>query len=248
MLLKKNYSKYKAVYFGLVFLAFAFTVFFQSCKDTKDNYNIDYSYNYYPIDSGHYVIYEVDSILYTYNGQYTRDTARYQIKELITDTFYDGENNLCYRLETFKRYSSSAQWEVYKVWKIERTPTTLLKTEDDLKFVSLVFPPAEGEEWNGNIYLPSSGIYGVFQDWNYTYSLIHKPYSINGFSFDSTLTVEEIDDESLIEKRLRKQVYAAGVGMIYREWEVLTKQNVQKDWQDGPENGFRIRMRLIDHN
>jgi hypothetical protein len=250
MLLKKNRNRLNRIsiipFLSFFILAIVFS--FSSCKDTKDTYSLYYGYEYYPVDSGHYVTYEVDSIFYSYNGQYTRDTARYQIKETVTDTFYDNENNLCYRLETFKRYSPNDPWEIYKVWKLQRTTTALIKTEDDLRYVKLIFPAKENDEWNGNIYLPTTGIYEVFKDWLYTYSGVHQPTTVGSFSFDSTLTVNQVDDETLIEKRLRKEVYAKGVGMIYMEWEALKKQNVQMNWQDGPENGFRIRMRIIDHN
>ncbi len=248
MRLKKNYNRHNLFplfVFPLIALLF---LLLPSCKDTKDTYNPEYGYEYYPVDSGHYVAYEVDSVSYTYNGQYTRDTARYQIKELVTDTFYDNENNLCYRLEVYKRANSSLPWSIYKVWKLRQTATTLIKTEDDLKFIKLTFPPNEGSEWNGNAYLPLTGIYEVFKDWIYAYSDVHQPYSINGFSFDSTLTVSEVDEESLIEKKLRKEVYAKGVGMVYQEWEIVTKQVVGDDWITGVQNGFRIRMRVMDHN
>lgn len=248
MLLKKNYNKHKLFFSSVLLLTVFSFLLIPSCKDTKDTLNLEYGYEYAPIDSGHYVTYQVDSIFYSYNGQYSRDTSSYQIKELVTDTTYDNENNLCYKLELFKRKTANDPWVTYKIWTVQQTTTKFIKTEDDLRFVKLVFPPKEEDEWNGNIYLPTTGIYEVLKDWLYIYSDVHQPYAINTFNFDSTLTVTEVDEESLIDKRLRKEVYAKGVGMVYQEWEVLQKQNVQKDWQEGPENGFRIRMRIIDHN
>ena len=48
-----------------------------SCKDKLGSYTFDYQYSYYPLDSAHYVDYDVDSITYNYNQQdYLRDTAR----------------------------------------------------------------------------------------------------------------------------------------------------------------------------
>ncbi|MBK8657434.1 MAG: hypothetical protein IPN22_00765 [Bacteroidetes bacterium] len=77
---------------------------------------------------------------------------------------------------------------------------------------------------------------------------MHEPYIAGGLNFDSTLTVLQVDDEDLIEKTLRREVYAKNIGMVYQEWEYLTKQKVQLNWQNGPENGFRIRMKAIDWN
>lgn len=232
----------------LVCCAFSAALF--SCKDKSETLTLDYHYNYCPLDSGHYVVYNVDSILYTFNGQHHNDTVHYQWKEMITDTFYDNENRLNYRLECYRRPDSLSGWNIDRVWYVLQTTTNLQKVEDDLRFVKLVFPPADGAQWNGNIYIPSTDQYADFEDWTYNYSDVHSPYSINGFSFDSTLTVNEIDEENLIQKKLRREVYAANVGMIYQEWEIMNKQDVLSGWDDpnGPENGFKIRMTIAEHN
>ncbi len=214
-----------------------------SCKPDKDNLTIDYQYEYAPIDSGHYVIYDVDSITYSS----VRDTARYQLMEIIGDTVYDNEGYLCYELNLFRRVNPGAPWQEDRKWRVKRSVQNFQKTEDDVKFIKLVFPPVANQDWNGNIYVPVSTLFEVFEDWDYKYTEVNSLYSINGFSFDSTLTVLEVDNENLIEKTLRKEVYAKHVGMIYQEWEVLTK-NVTDNWETGPKSGFRIRMKVAEYN
>ncbi|MCW5909071.1 MAG: hypothetical protein KIS94_14495 [Chitinophagales bacterium] len=244
----ENFNKRKKT-FTLLLATLLLTAFFYSCKNTKDDFVLDYHYNYYPIDSGHYVVYDVDSIHYASSGQVTyRDSARYQLREMITDTFYDLENQLCYKVELSRRANSSSPWTFDRVWHVKATKANIQKTEGDVRFVKLIFPPKENAEWNGNIYVPTTNQYSVFQDWEYYYKDVHQPYSINGFNFDSTVTVSEVDEENVIEKKLRKEVYAKGVGMIYQEWEVGAKQNVQAKWDTGIQNGFRIRMRVAEHN
>lgn len=233
--------------FCLVSCVLCLTVF--SCKDKKDNYTIDYLTEYAPLDSGHYVIYDVDSITYHYaNPVYTRDTARYQLKEEIGDTTYDNLNQLCYQLDLYRRADSNATWSFDRRWLVKRTPTAFEKTELDLKFVKLVFPPRYADSWNGNSYLPTTAPYQLFQNWDYHYTEVNYPRIYGNFSFDSTLTVSEVNDSNLLEKVLRKEVYALHTGMIYQEWEHLEKGNVLRDWQTGPESGFRIRMKIAGHN
>lgn len=234
-------SRYGYFFIGL--LAAALLGFFSGCKNTDEPFVTDYHYSYTPIDSGHYVIYDVDSIQYSN----VRDTAHYQLMEIVGDTIYDNEGELCYELNLFRRANASSAWVFDRKWRIKRTATNFQKTEDDVKFVKLVFPPAADVEWNGNIYVPTSTVYKVFEDWDYHFTEVNSPYTINGFSFDSTLTVSEVDNENLIEKTLRKEVYAKNVGMIYQEWEVLTK-NVPDNWDTGPKSGFRIRMKVAEHN
>jgi len=236
-------------HFLLALLTFSLLVFVQSCSNKKDDFNLDYNYNYYPLTTGHYVTYNVDSISYRFNNpNYLRDTVRFQLKEVVADTFYDNENELNYRLELFRRPDATAGWSIWKVWNVKQTTTTLQKNEDDIRFIKLVFPQTNGETWNGNIYVPNTTIYDIFKNWTYRYSNLHQPLSLNGFNFDSTLVVNQVDDENVIEKKLRKEIYAKNVGMIYQEWEGMKKQRVDKDWQEGPETGFRIRMTIIDHN
>lgn len=218
------------------------------CNKTETG-TISYQYEYYPYQVGHYVAYDVDSIAYSYsNPKYFRDTVHYQLKEEITDTFYDNENQLSYRLELSRRNTPAEGWSIWKVWYIKPTATNMQKVEDDVRFIKLVFPPHENETWNGNLYVPTSDNYDIYRNWNYTSTAVHQPYSINGLSFDSTITVTEVDEEDVITKTLRREVYAKHVGLIYQEWEDLHKQLVNQTFDQATQTGFRIRMRVFDHN
>ena len=179
-------------------LAVAYCLSLSSCKDKKENYFPDYLYSYAPIDSGHYVIYDVDSITYHYaNPIYTRDTAHYQLKELIGDTTYDNVNGLTYHLDLYRRPDSNYSWTFDRRWLVKRTTTNFQKTEDDIKFVKLIFLPHYGDTWNGNEYIPTTDPYKIFQNWDYRYEQVNSPYTLGNFSFDSSLTVSEVNNEKI---------------------------------------------------
>ncbi len=240
--------KIKHFNFYYFFLLAAVSLFIASCKDRSDTLEIDYMYDYAPVDSGHYVIYDVDSITYNFISPiYYRDTARYQLKEEIGDTFYDNNNELNYELNLYRRANASSSWVFDRKWSVKRTVTTFQKNEGDLRFIKLVFFPQKNLSWGGNNYIPTTAPYRVFLNWDYHYTEVNIPYSVNGLNFDSTLIVSEVDNENLIEKTLRKEVYAKGVGMIYQEWESLTK-NVGGNWNDDPRQGFRIRIKVKEYN
>src|SRR5687767_10967781 len=137
-------------YIAVIMLLFSFV----SCKDEQDTYVTNYHYDYFPVDTGHYVIYDVDSIQYSYvaGGNANRDTIRYQWMELISDTFYDNLNQLTYRLECYRRANDQAGWSIDRVWHVRTSTTTVEKVEGDLRFVKLVFPPVDEASWNGNIF------------------------------------------------------------------------------------------------
>lgn len=242
----------KRLRFLILFIPALITIGLYSCKDKKDTLNLDYGYSYAPLDTGHYVVYDVDSIRYQFNGIIIRDTASYQLMELVADTFYNNLNELTYRIELFKRADSTLPWGANpeRVWYANRTITSYLKTEDDIKFIKLVFPPVEGEEWNGNAYVSVVDPFKDFQDWAYSYENVDVPFAVNGLSFDSTALVTEVNDSNAIAKRLRKEVYAKGVGMIYQEWELLRSAggSIFPNWQTGNIEGFRIRMKVREYN
>lgn len=218
-----------------------------SCKNKKDSFIIDYQYDYAPLDSGHYVIYDVDSILYTYNQIQHNDTAHYQLMEMVGDTFYDNTNDLSYELNLYRRADDNSPWVYDRKWSVKRKANTFQKNEIDMRFVKLVFPPQQDEGWNGNVYIPITDPYRIFENWEYHYTDVNVPYSVNNLNFDSTITVSEVDNTNAIEKTLRKEVYAKHVGMIYQEWEYLTKTPTD-DWSTGIKTGFSIKMTIKAHN
>ena len=214
------------------------------------NYNINYQYNYYPLDTGHYVIYNVDSINYAFsNPIYIRDTVTYQWMEKVTDTFYDNSNRLNYRIECYRRSDSSQPWiSQVIVWSAYLNTTYLELQEDNLPFVKLTFPPQLNVPWNGNEFLPVTAPYDVFQNWNYFYESIDTSITSNGQNYSNVLIVNEVDQETFVNKILREEMYAPKVGMVYQAWEVLQKQNVSTSWDTGAESGYRIRMNVWQHN
>lgn len=232
----------------LLLLAILFLFLATPSCNKKDTLILDYHYDYVPSDSGHYVIYDVDSILYTYRtspiDSMEIDTIRYQLMEQVGDTVIFN-NEVWRELNLYRRTNSSSPWVFDRKWDIRHTTTTYSKREDDNWFIKFVFPPTEGEQWNGNAYLPTTQDYRIFLDWDYHYQTLHEPYTVNGLSFDSTITVSETDNQNAIEKVLRKEVYANGVGMIYQEWESLTfAVSPNPNWETGDINGWRIRMKV----
>jgi hypothetical protein len=244
----KRYGLYRIAFsFGLWSLVLGLLL--SSCKNEKDSFVLDFQYDYAPLDSGRYVIYDVDSIYYSYTDVQAYDSARYQMKQEVGDTFYDNSNELNYELNLYRRTDETSPWIYDRKWIVKRNTTTFQKKEDDVWFIKLVFPPEENKPWDGNIQVPLTEPYKLFNDWDYHYESVGKPFSTNTLNFDSTLTVVEVNDSNAIDKRLRKEVYAKGVGMVYQEWEILkVGAGVFPNWQTGNLNGFRIRMRATEHN
>lgn len=213
-----------------------------ACKQEKDTLTLDYKYEYYPLHTGHYIIYDVDSVNYSYTGINQRDTASYQLKEVVSDTFYDNQNRLNYRLEIYRRNTAADAWVINKVWYVYKDVTNVQKIEDDVRFIKMVFPPKEGMTWDGNQYAPQTGGFDYLANWEYSYTGLDQPKTLGGLSFDSTVTVNQWDDENGVQKNFSSEVYAKGVGMVYKQFEMLSSPTINSNWQTGNMNGYRIIM------
>jgi len=225
-----------------------------SCKDEVEDYQALYEYEYYPLDSGRYIIYDVDSIKYrwqqTVGSDYIQysDTIRYQLKEYNAGTFYDSfQGNLKYRIEYSRRKNKDEPWQNDRVWYALKTSTSLQRQEDDLRFLKLVFPPREGYTWDGTSLIPKTGIYEFLTDWKFKYVDVGKPLTINGKDFEKTLTVTHIStgESNFLEYQYSKEIYAKGVGIIYKDWDKIEKQLVNSSWENPQKaDGHRLRMRV----
>jgi hypothetical protein len=129
--------------------------------------------------------------------------------------------------------------------------TLVERVEENLRFIRLVLPPGDGSTWMGNVFIPSSVSDGFYDDWEYEYESVDIPYSLNGFNFDSTLTVLEVDDSTAITKRFSKAVYAKHVGLVYKDlfnlWLVTDSIPVQPGpWETMANRGYTVRIRVKD--
>ena len=228
-----------------------------SCNKTEDFQN-DYQYEYYPLDSGATVIYRMDSI--NINGNFKPlpaelDTFVFDIKEIVGDTFIDLEGEVAYNLWRFRKLSDDSVWGIPKRWHIKRTLNGLEMTEQNLRFVKLLFPPEEKGTWEGNQFITITDEQPelkYMEDWEeYTYKEVGVTGTVNGMNFGEILTVGQFADSNRVEKIVSREIYAKNVGMIYKEIYNLKAQGAAaialEDWNNSDkwtEDGFILKMRI----
>ncbi len=209
-----------------------------SCsKDTKSSQtNNDIAgYWYFPTDTGHWVIYNVDSI--SISSAHPADTYHYRLKEYIPSTYIDNSGNLTERIERYIWNDSSVTWNISNVWTSNVHTQDAEKVEDNVRYVKLSFPVKVNATWNGNAFN------SIYPEWDYTYSNIDQPFSIGSLHFDSTLTVIQVQDSNLVYKHVGIEKYAKGVGMIYKEFRIDSSNSAT-----GAYNGFDFRMTIESYN
>lgn len=248
------------------FLGLCFTVLiFTSCKKVDSDFTSEPLSDYFPLQVGKYITYDLDSLVFLNFGQnFTDLTAiHYQAQDVVDAQITDNLGRPAFRIYRYLRKDSTQPWVPNNVFMAVPTRNSIEYIEDNLRFIKLSLPVKEGFSWNGNNYLPDNTFPSYqFSDrqfmsgWNYTYDSVAVPLTINNLVIDSTIKVNEIDefdgqDPSLsstqyAEKTFSMEKYGKGIGLIYREflhWEYQSPQSISPGY-----TGFGVTMSIIDHN
>lgn len=233
------------ILFPLLAIALLVVSLMLSCKKDTE-LPPDVGYNYFPDLVGKYVIYEVDSISQNDSLQ-KKDTLHYLLKEVIESIITDNEGRPSMRIERYVKYHDSLvpysqlPWTLKDVWMATRTSTTAEKVEENVRYLKLVFPLEKGKDWNGNVY-------NTKPEWEYEVTEYDKPKILGNLSFDSTLTVEQVNRNILNLTEYSIETYARNVGLIYKEMIILNKQ--PQDTGDYPPfddtSGYYYTARAIE--
>lgn len=218
-----------------------------SCKKDEETKELDLGYDYFVENIGSYVIYQVDSTIYNDFDATIRNVS-VQFKEKIVENFKDNLDREAHRVERYVRANADEDWRLARTYYFVKQERALEKVEENLRFVSFVFPPKENLEWEGNRFIETVDNNKYLADWKYKLTTVNAPATVNGVNYAHTATVLLRDRETQIEKIFAKEIYARGVGMIYKEWWHLeTQTNFEKPWLEKAEKGYVIKMQAITH-
>jgi hypothetical protein len=200
---------------------------FCSCKKERieDTSSLMY-YTYFPLAIGSWTIYDVDSIAHLEDDDATNQpdtsiaTYHFKIKEVIDSTFIDGTGNESFRVARYRQGNDTLPFVFQSEWVATRTFNSAQRVEDNIRFVKLAFPiNSNTQSWNGNAY-------NNFLEEDYSYTDIHVPATINGLSYDSTVTVLQLDENNVLHKIFKQEKYANRVGMIYKQKDSLNLNGI----------------------
>lgn len=199
-------------------------------------------YNYFPLKPGSYIVYSVDSIFHRYEDDATNnpdsliDTFHYEVKEVIDSDFIDGEGDVAWRISRYYRDSSAVPWNFTSLWTAKLTNQSAQKVEENVRFVKIAFPVKENKSWNGNLF-------NFMPEEDYSIEEANQPLSIGGFSFDSSMTVLELDDFNLLHQIYKQEKYVYGVGLAYRQ-----RDSININGLGNITNGIQFRQSMIDYS
>ena len=168
----------------------------------------DLGYDYLPLETGRFVVYDVTEQQFLINAAPV--TRNYQLREIITGTYTDITGQPAFRLERQSRTTATQKWEIDSVWTARRETDRLIRNENGRDYIKLLFPPQDRLVWNGNVFN------NLGED-RYEFRNVGKSFKVGEQTFDQTATVVQQADSTLVNQDKRVEVYAKGVGLVFRE-------------------------------
>ncbi len=215
---------------GFIVLIAALLTFTYSCKKSKQEI-VNMGYNYFPLKTNNYSIYQVDSIVWNdYNS--TIDTFSYQVKLVIDSQYYDNENRLSYRWKKFTK-SDTNQWTFNTNYSLTITNDRLESVQENMRYIKLIFPVVAGANWDYNSLNINESADSQYSDVDYKSTVL-------GLKNDSCLTVIYNEEVDLIQEIIYEEKYARNIGMFYSKH--INKKKLTTGLQ-----GYSVIYQLLEY-
>ncbi len=252
---KSTVKKQLPLFFLFLLFAFHFLIF-TSCKSDKENLSLKNISDYYPLQTGKYITYQLDSLVWISFG--TRDTTiSYQVKYEVDSLIKDNIGRNAYRIFRYIRKNDQQSWTPQGSCLVLNTGNTLEYAENNFRYIKLAAPIENGFSWKGNAYIDTYSANSdlhYMDNWDYMYANAGSSETIGNNTFDNVITVNQRDEvvglpdnpDAYSEVNFSQEKYAKGIGLVYRKFN-------HKEYQ--PNNGgyvadgsYGITLSIIDHN
>lgn len=213
-------------------------VLFTSCdSDTPEPDASRLGFTFFPLETGIFRVYDAEEIRYSVLGF---DTIRYQLKEQVVDSFLNQTDTYTYVVHRFSRQDENTQWGLDSVWTARQTPIQAISIENNVPFIKLVFPVKEDVSWDGNAL-------NANESDDYT---IRDPFESKTYKDEEkrTVTVVQGDEEDLLIKDERKEIFAEHIGLVEKTFIKLAFCDDSECFgQKVIERGKALQLTLIDY-
>ena len=222
----------------------------------KETYPSSAVHDYFPLQTGKYITYQLDSLIYIPFS--TRDTTiSYQVKYEIDSLITDNIGRPAYRIYRYIRKQPTQAWISDATFMAVALNDQIEFGENNLRFIKLQGPINEIISWKGNAYIDTYSANSQLKyldNWDYRYSHINENLLMGSTLYDSVITVNQRDEiignpddpNSYSEINFGEEKYAKGIGLVYRKFS-------HKEYQPGnggyiADGSYGITLQIIDHN
>jgi hypothetical protein len=238
-----------------IFALLVFGVFLNSCtSETEELDESTFGYDYFPLSAGKSWVYQSDSIVYSSVGS-VRDTFKSFIKEEVGEAFVDLTGQKVYKIDRFFKRNESDSWSRLNTWTSSVDKTNAIRTEENIRFIKLVFPVKEGLRFDGNIFVDQDlkievggEMVEAYKNWEHRITSLDTPIKYKGQDINA-LEVNLVDETSIIDRRKVIEYYAKEIGLVFKEMIILDSDGSKPNdpWETKAKKGFIHRLTLIDH-
>ncbi|MCA6078894.1 hypothetical protein [Fulvivirga sedimenti] len=189
---------------------FALIVILGSCSSSIDPDPQFTGQDFFPLEIGRFVEYNVTHTIYPVNGAPVTD--QFVLRQEIVDTINNQAGGLTYVLYRWRRDQESDPWQFVATWSARLENNRIVINEGNTPFIKISLPARNELMWNGNAL-------NSMQEDNYVLTGLDLPYSLPDQSAIPSMTViqEEFDDLVIGERDIRREIYGRNVGLLKRE-------------------------------
>ena len=197
-----------------------FSLLIIGCNGGDEPADPDFQFEYFGLQTGRYIVYEVDSSYFRQNVKYP---VHFFLKSTVSKTFINAEGGLSYEISIQKRVNETDSWKPYGTHQARISNGMGIYTEGNVSYVKLLFPPATDLKWNGNMFNSLSGpeYCGSNSDTPcdiYQIKSQGKPITISpSVQFAEAVVVEQSNEiDNIVGDDVRIEVYARNFGLVQK--------------------------------
>lgn len=232
---------------------------FIGCKKQNDNFSSSPLSDYFPLKTGKFITYDLDSTIFINFG--SKDTVvKYQVQDRVDSQITDNIGRTAFRIIRFIRKNSTQNWTPNNTFIAINTGSSIEFSENNLRFIKLKLPVKDGYTWKGNSFIDTYSLNSevkYFDDWDYVYDSLNVPLTLGALRVDSTIKVKQRDEflgqdphlagTQYAEKNYGAEKYGKGIGLVYKEflhWEYQGAQPGRPAYY----LGYGVKLTMTGHN
>ncbi|MEZ4910293.1 MAG: hypothetical protein R2774_05475 [Saprospiraceae bacterium] len=239
------------IYFFTTLLLFGLIACNEEVEDVDSS---TFGYEYYPVSQGAERIFTSDSIIVRLGGP-RRDTLRSYIKEVIGDSYIDAEGKEVKRVFRFWKRNLDHDWTPINTWTMFNDSNYVIRNEENISLLSLVFPLKLGTQWNPTVFIDPSlqvdaggDIMKLYEGWEAEVVSDDATFDLNGTLYPM-LEISMANSETVIDIRKVEDFYVKNIGLVKRNMIMYdcNGNNLQSPWSIKANQGFEHILTLISY-
>jgi len=215
----------------LSYILIAIVIFLASCGKDEIEEPVDMAYDYFPVETGNYSIYKVDSIVWDdFNN--TIDTFSFEVKLLVDEEFTDNAGRKSYWWKKSIK-DDKGDFIFNNNYTITKTTDRLETVVENIRSLMLIFPFSAGSTWDFNALNSDEEKQAICTDFDYKTNILNKTY-------EKCASIQYVDDVNLIQEFEHEEIFARNIGMIY-------KKQVHKEQKTNGWRGYYLEYKLLEN-